>query len=165
VRLDCAFPRNLKLLALLRERNGHRAAFVYVCSLALCGEQGSDGFLSAEALPHVHGRPADAVLLVKHRFWWEKDGGWLVNGWDERNPSTEETRERRDRYQAASRKANCQRWHGKGCGCWREPAGGMLRSERPPDSDRSVRPEHPADSGSDLRLRSPTDGLTDGRGG
>ena len=46
VRLDTAFPMNQKLLHMLKCKDGHRAAFVYLCALAVSGQQGSDGFIS-----------------------------------------------------------------------------------------------------------------------
>jgi hypothetical protein len=69
VRLDTAFPRNPKILALLEEKDGYRAALVWVCSLAYSGEQGTDGFVPRYALQHLHGRPADAEKLVIHSLW------------------------------------------------------------------------------------------------
>jgi hypothetical protein len=108
VRLDCAFPRNPKLLAMLGEKDGHRAALVYVSSLAYAGEQGTDGFVPREALIHIHGRPSEGQLLVKHRFWIEQPGGWLINGWADFQESSEESQGRRKRAQAAA----AARWEG-----------------------------------------------------
>lgn len=108
VRLDTAFPFNQKLLAMLRRKDGHRAAFVYLCGLSISGGQGSDGFVSAESLPFAHGRNADAALLVEFGFWVPQPGGWLINGWDEFQQSTEETQLRRKRAQAAAE----IRWNG-----------------------------------------------------
>lgn len=108
VRLDTAFPMNQKLLAMLRCKDGHRAAFVYVCGLAVSGGQGSDGFVSFESLPFAHGRQADADLLVEFGFWMRRPGGWLINGWDEFQQSTEETQLRRKRAQALAE----TRWAG-----------------------------------------------------
>ena len=108
VRLDTAFPYNQKLLAMLRRKDGHRAAFVYLCGLSISGGQGSDGFLSDESLPFTHGRNADAALLVEFGFWIPQPGGWLVNGWDEFQQSTEETQLRRTRAQALAE----MRWAG-----------------------------------------------------
>jgi hypothetical protein len=102
VRLDTAFPYNPKLLALLQERDGHRAAFVYLCSLSHAGAHGSDGFVTVEALPFIHGRMADADRLVRHGFWRPQRGGWLINDWEEFQESNAETQERRKRAQAAA---------------------------------------------------------------
>jgi hypothetical protein len=64
VRLDCGFPRNHKVLALLLEKNGHRACLLYTFALTYCGEQGSDGFVPREALPLIHATPADMDMLT-----------------------------------------------------------------------------------------------------
>ena len=100
VRLDTTFPMNQKLNAMLRHKDGHRAGFVYLCGLAVSGGQGSDGFLSEESLMWCHARNADVALLVEFGFWIPRPGGWLINGWDEHQQSTEETQRRRERAQA-----------------------------------------------------------------
>lgn len=107
VRLDTAFPRNHKLLALLGGREGHRAALAYLCGLAYAGEQGTDGFIPREALPLVHGRPAEAKRLVEVRLWVAEPGGWLINDWTEYQPSTAET----DLRSKKARAAALARWH------------------------------------------------------
>lgn len=108
VRLDTAFPYNQKLLAMLRRKDGYRAALVYICGLSISGGQGSDGFVSTESLPFTHGRNADAALLVEFGFWVPQPGGWLINGWEEFQQSSEETQLRRKRAQAAAE----YRWAG-----------------------------------------------------
>lgn len=108
VRLDCAFPRNPKILALLAEKDGYRAAFVYTCMLSYSGEQGTDGFIPREALPFVHGRNADVTRLVTQNLVYPQPGGWLINGWDEFQESNEETKRRRIRAQAGA----AARWSG-----------------------------------------------------
>ena len=116
VRLDCAFPYNPKLLAMLSDRDGkrdanrdgYRAAVTYLSSLCYAGQQGSDGFIPREALPFCHGRNADAESLVRHGFWRPQPGGWLINGWDEFQESNDETKQRRARAQAGA----AARWEG-----------------------------------------------------
>lgn len=108
VRLDTTFPLNQKLLAMLRRKDGYRAAFAYVCGLAVSGGQGTDGFISTESLMYVHARQADADLLAEFGFWIPQPGGWLINGWDEFQQSSEESQLRRKRAQAAAE----SRWAG-----------------------------------------------------
>ena len=108
VRLDTSFPYNPKLLAMLAERDGHRAALVYLCSLAYRGGLGTDGFIGREALPFIHGRQADADRLVRYVFWRVQPGGWLINGWTEFQESSTETQARRVRAQALA----AARWNG-----------------------------------------------------
>jgi hypothetical protein len=102
VRLDSAFPFNPKVQALIGEKDGHRAIAVYVCGLSYSGLNGTDGFIPKHSLTSIHGRAADANRLVSHHFWIPQEGGWLINGWDEKQPSTEETQRRRKRAQDAA---------------------------------------------------------------
>ena len=108
VRLDTSFPRNPKLLALLGDKDGHRAGLVYICSLAYAGEQGTDGFIPAEALPHLHGRAVDAARLASVRLWIVQPGGWLINGWADFQESSADAQTRRKRAQALA----AARWNG-----------------------------------------------------
>ena len=110
VRLDTTFASNPKLLAMLQEREGHRAGFVYVCGLGYSGAHGTDGFLTAECLPFIHARKADADRLVRHGFWVVQPGGWLINGWAEFQESSAEAQARRKKAQAAA----YARWHQPG---------------------------------------------------
>jgi hypothetical protein len=108
VRLDTSFPRNHKLLALLQEKDGYRAALVYLCSLSYSGEQGTAGFITELALPFIHGRKTDAERLVKHDFWQPCAGGWLIHDWKEHQAAGEEAEARSRR----ARDAAYVRWNG-----------------------------------------------------
>lgn len=108
VRLDTSFASNPKLLAMVAEKEGHRAGLVYLCGLGYSGAHGTDGFIPREALVFIHGRMADADRLVRHGFWWVQPGGWLINDWDEFQESSSESQERRARAQAAA----MARWEG-----------------------------------------------------
>lgn len=94
VRLDTAFPRNHKIITLLGGKDGHRAAFVYLCGLSYAGEQGTDGFIPKAALGMCHGREVDAERLIDVELWHRVDGGYVVNGWNEYQPTSEETAKR-----------------------------------------------------------------------
>lgn len=108
VRLDTSMPDNPKILALLETKNGHRAAFIYVCGLAYSGKHGTDGLLPSACLPRLNARRSDAELLVAHHFWVPVMDGWEINDWAEFQLSNDETRARRSKAQKA---ANI-RWHG-----------------------------------------------------
>lgn len=108
VRLDTGFPSNPKVLSMLGRKDGHRAAFAYVCGLAYSGAHGLDGFLTKESLPFIHCRAADAALLCQFDLWKRASGGWVINDWDEFQQSNEETQRRRKRAQAAAQ----ARWNG-----------------------------------------------------
>ncbi len=107
IRLDTSMPDNPKVLRLLAMKEGHRAAFVWCCSLAYAGKHGTDGLIEEYALPRLNGRPADATRLVESRLWDEVPGvGWQIHGWADMQESTTETQARSDR----ARRAAQARW-------------------------------------------------------
>jgi hypothetical protein len=106
IRFDTSLPDNPKILELVDMKDGPAAGFVYCCGLAYAGKHGTDGFIPRGALARINGKPSHAARLVEVRLWLEVPGGWQINGWDERQPSTEETRTRRERAQ----KAAAARW-------------------------------------------------------
>lgn len=102
IRLDTHFASNPKLLALISERDGYRAAFAWVCSLAYAGRHGTDGYIPEAALPFIHARRVDANRLVAHGLWIPAPGGWEINSWAEFQLSNEETQKRREKAQRAA---------------------------------------------------------------
>jgi len=98
VRLDTSMPDNPKILALadIGDR-GLAAAFVWACSIAYSGKHGTDGFITRSALSRINGKPTHARLLVEHNLWKDEGVGWSINGWDEFQESTAETKARSDR--------------------------------------------------------------------
>lgn len=112
VRLDTSMPDNPKLLGILTEKEGHRAAFVWICCLAYAGKHGTDGFIPREAAPRCNGRAADFRLLASHDLLVEDAGGWLIKSWDEFQISDADAQKRRERAQFAAR----QRWSPKEAG-------------------------------------------------
>lgn len=100
VRLDTAMPRNQKILSLLGMKDGHRAAFVYVCALSYAGEQGTDGFIPSPALPMIHGRQADAERLVDVGLLVPCPGGWAIHDWADYQQTNAETERRTARMRA-----------------------------------------------------------------
>jgi hypothetical protein len=106
VRLDTALPDNPKILGMLTERDGHRAAFVWICCLSYAGKHETDGFVPREALTRVNGRLVDMARLVDHGLLVQSAGGWTVKGWDEFQLSGESARARREKAQ----KAAAARW-------------------------------------------------------
>lgn len=106
VRLDTQFPHNPKILELVEDRQ-YRAAFVYVCALSYVGGQGTDGYIPRLALPLIHGTRKDAEALVSVGLWTPTPTGWDVNGWHDKQASSEEHVARKARAKAAAMK----RWH------------------------------------------------------
>lgn len=102
VRLDTTMPDNPKILRLLDEREGHRAAFVWVCCLTYCGKHGTDGFIPRNAMPFVHGRGADFARLVAVDALKVVPGGWEIPGWAEFQESNEASQKRREKAQRAA---------------------------------------------------------------
>lgn len=119
IRLDTSFFDNPKVLRLLAMREGHRAAFVWCCSLAYAGKHGTDGLIEDYALTRINGRPADATRLVAVGLWDKVDGGWQVHDWADRQQSTEETQRRSQQARDAARKR------------WEAEAGRKVRPIRP----------------------------------
>lgn len=110
VRLDTSFPRNHKFLQLLEYKDGRSTGFVYLCALAYCGEQGTDGYIPRPALTSIlHGRLIDAERLVDVGLWKPHVGGWEVNDWDEYQQTTDESKARSARAKAAAQR----RWSEK----------------------------------------------------
>ena len=118
VRLDTTIASHDKILNLIGRKNGHRAAFVYVCSLAYAGGNGTDGHIPFAALPFVHASKTDAQALVDVGLWEPTPLGWSIHNYAER----QQVKAISDAVRAAQRrgalKANCARWHGDGCRCW-----------------------------------------------
>lgn len=106
VRLDTSMPDNPKILDLCLEKDGHRAAFVWICCLAYAGKHGTAGFIPRSAVPVVRGRNADMARLVSARLLTESAGGWDINGWDEFQISDESQARRRE----SAKKAAAIRW-------------------------------------------------------
>lgn len=102
IRLDTSMPDNPKILGLLTEKDGHRAAFVWVCALTYAGKHETDGFIPREAVQKINGRNADMARLVAYELLIENAGGWVIRSWDEYQRSNDSTKNRRSRAQHAA---------------------------------------------------------------
>lgn len=124
VRLDSNIAIHDKILALMADPSPKRyqAAASYMFALGWCGAAERDGDIPTYALPTVHGNAASAALLVKHRLWGEVEGGYLIRNWTEYQQLAEVTENKRRAAHTASLKANCVRWHGEDCNCWKKAA-------------------------------------------
>lgn len=94
VRLECSFPRNPKVLALV-EAKAWRAIAVYIAGLAYSGEHGLDGYLPRSCLVYLHGTQRDASQLEEVGLWNWVEGGWDVHDWHDYQPSSERVANRR----------------------------------------------------------------------
>jgi hypothetical protein len=120
VRLDANIGTHDKILALLAQRDGAKAFVLYVCGLGYAGGHSTDGRIPDHALPILHGNRRLAALLVDRGLWEYNGSGnsWVIHNWDHRQETSSITEARL----LASKKANCIRWHGKDCGCWKDSA-------------------------------------------
>lgn len=102
IRLDTSMPDNPKMLGLLAQKDGHRAAFVWVCCMAYAGKHDTAGLVTREAMSRVNGRSADMALLVKVGLLTEHAGGWDINGWNEFQVTSEDALARKEKAQRAA---------------------------------------------------------------
>ena len=102
IRLDTAMPDNPKILGLLTEKEGHRAAFVWLCCMAYAGKHETAGFVPREAASRVNARMADLARLVAVDLLTECAGGWDIKGWDEFQLSDESAHARREKAKNAA---------------------------------------------------------------
>ena len=100
---------NPKILALItNHKEGRAAAFVWVCSICYCGEQGTNGFIPRVALGKINGRAVDVRLLLQAELWIEEKGsGWWVHDWGKFQVADAEGEARAQR----AHKAAMARWH------------------------------------------------------
>lgn len=119
VRLDTQFPTNPKVLALVEDRKW-RALCAFTCSLSYSGAHGTDGFIPRTALPFIHASSREAADLVTVGLWHSDKKGWLINDWADYQQTQSETQDIQSAKRSGAKKGNCIRWHGAGCGCWRD---------------------------------------------
>jgi hypothetical protein len=121
VRLDANVAQHDKILALKADPSPKKwqAIASYFFALGWSGGQGTDGFIPAYALESVHGTPQTARLLVKYKLWEEAVAGYRIRNYEARQELAIVSEAKRAAQSAGARKANCVRWHGKDCGCWK----------------------------------------------
>jgi len=102
VRLDTQFHTNHKVMELVADGN-FRAAFVYVASLAQCGQHETDGFIIKSWLPFVHANQKIAEQLVEVGLWAPTEGGWQIPDWCEYQPTSEQSAKRTEKAKHAAK--------------------------------------------------------------
>lgn len=120
VRLDANIATHDKILALLEHRGGRAAAFSYCCSLAYAGGNGTDGHIPFVALPFVHATKKDAQMLVEVSLWEPDPRGWTIHNYGDRQQLVQVSDAIRAGQRRGALKANCARWHGESCTCWKD---------------------------------------------
>jgi hypothetical protein len=118
VRLDTSFFDNPKILALCSEKDGYRAAFVYVSSIAYSGKHGTDGRIETYVLTRLNARRTEADRLVRHGLWKPTETGWVIHDYEVLQQTSETTDQIKADRRRAAVKGNCVRHHGPDCGCW-----------------------------------------------
>lgn len=101
IRVDTQLPTNPKILELAADKHW-RAIVTDVFSWCYSGAHETDGFIPTGALPFIHSTPTEARQLVEARLWLPAAGGWEINDWAERQPSSDVAADRRRRAQAAA---------------------------------------------------------------
>ena len=124
VRLDSNIATHDKILHLLADASTVKwqAAASYMFAMGWSGGQGTDGFVPRAALPMVHGTPKTARLLEKYHLWEEVTAGWQIKNFTERQQLEAVTAGKREAQRVGALKANCKRWHGDSCNCWKDGA-------------------------------------------
>ena len=122
VRMDTNLPHHDKVLSLLSDPSVKRwqAMASYCFSIMWSGGAGTDGHVPRAALGTVHGTKDTARLLVKHGLWDENGHGWRIRNFEQRQELHVISEGKRAAQRLAAIKTNCERWHGKHCGCWRK---------------------------------------------
>lgn len=126
VRLDTGFPSHPKILELLADASApaarrYQAVVSYASAICWCGDHGTDGHIPVTALPFIHGSPATASLLVRHRLWDPRPGGgWFLPNYALRQELAVVTEAKKQAQRIGGLKGACARWHPPGCGCWRD---------------------------------------------
>lgn len=121
VRLDSNIGTHDKVLDLLGRPSGHKAFVLYICALGWSGAHGTDGIVRATALPMCHGNRRLADLLVDVGMFLHREGGdYEIRNFNMRQETGIVREMKAIGRQLSSRKANCKRWHGPDCECWRE---------------------------------------------
>ena len=111
MRMDTQWPQNPKFLQLVGDGKW-RAIAAYWAGLAWTGAQGEDGFVPYFVLPMIHAVRRNADELVAVALWHPYEGGWVINGYTEFQPTSEEHALRSKK----ARDAALVRWHGQSGG-------------------------------------------------
>lgn len=120
VRLDTNIASHDKILDLLGRRNGRAIAFSYVCCIAYCGGNGTDGRIPFAALGFVHATKSEMATLVEVGLLKPIPTGWEIVNYGERQQLRAISEVIRTAQSVGGLKGNCLRHHGPECGCWKK---------------------------------------------
>jgi hypothetical protein len=139
VRIDDNAPHHRKML-----QAGPVACWLWVCGLAHCQRQLSDGFIPIEALPMlgVGNWKKAAGFLVTAGLWHKAEGGYQIHDYLDYNFSAEEANERREAKSTS--RADAGRIGGQRSGeARRSKAEAKLKQSASPETKQNEAPSHP----------------------
>lgn len=107
VRLDDQFPDHPKI-----DQAGPLAGWLFVCGLAYCNRQLTDGFIPKATMPRLSTVPNPAKVaraLVDAGLWDAVDGGWQVHDYLDFQPSRDKVLAERAAATARQQKRRSRR--------------------------------------------------------
>ena len=120
-RLDANIAHHDKICWLKAQRGGWRAISVYLFSIGWSVGQGTDGHIPAHMARSLDADRQTTALLTAANLWEQHPAGngWLIRNFAERQEVSLIREGKEKMRQVSSMKANCTRWHGPDCGCWK----------------------------------------------
>lgn len=95
-------------------RAGNAAMGLWVRAGSWAASQLTDGYVPSDMIAVLGGRPADARRLVEVGLWVNVEGGYRFHQWLDRQPTREETEQKRDAWRERQRKARSRKDGGEG---------------------------------------------------
>ena len=96
-----------------RYRAGLRAMGLWVVAGSWCGDHLTDGFVPADMLRALGGKPSDAAALVDAGLWEACPDGWIFHQWDGQNPTRDDVEFQRAEWRRRQQEARDRR-HNEG---------------------------------------------------
>ena len=118
-RMDANISQHDKIVWLKHQRGGWRAISVYMFSVGWAVGHGTDGHIPEHMAPTLDADKQTIALLTGARLWEPNGNGWHIRNFAERQEMEFATEAKKQAARLASAKANCVRWHGPDCGCWK----------------------------------------------
>ena len=118
-RVDANISQHDKIVWLKHQRGGWKAISVYIFSVGWSVGHGTDGHIPEHMAPALDADKTTVGLLTVARLWEPNGNGWHIRNFSERQEMEWVTEAKKSAAKQASAKANCVRWHGPDCGCWK----------------------------------------------
>lgn len=128
-KVDTNIAQHDKILDLLERRGGRGIAFSYVCAIAYCVANGTDGFIPRRALAFIHATKADMVamwecgLIAPHPEGTDK--GWYIPNYAEHQVMKDVADLLKDKQRKGAAITNAKKkcaasGHDPDCTCWKK---------------------------------------------